>query len=95
MKLIWSAHARADRAAIFEFIESDNPTAAADIDEQIKKQVETLILLPESGRKGRVKGTRELVVARTPFIAAYRIAGESIRILRILHGAQRWPKSLP
>ncbi len=41
---------------------------------------------PESGRPGRVSGTRELVIAGTPYIAAYRVVGETIRILRVLHG---------
>jgi hypothetical protein len=45
------------------------------------------------GREGRVKGTRELVIGRSPFIAVYRIKGKRIEILRILHGAQQWPKS--
>ena len=43
------------------------------------------------GRPGRIEGTRELVISRTPYIAAYRIAGDTVRILRLLHGAQQWP----
>jgi toxin ParE1/3/4 len=46
------------------------------------------------GRKGRIEGTRELVISRTPYIAAYRIVDENIRILRILHGAQQWPEEM-
>jgi plasmid stabilization system protein ParE len=44
------------------------------------------------GRPGRVNGTRELIIQRTPYIAAYRIAGKTVRILRELHGAQMWPE---
>jgi len=44
------------------------------------------------GCEGRVEGTRELVIGRSPFIAVYRIKGKRIEILRILHGAQRWPQ---
>jgi hypothetical protein len=46
-----------------------------------------------SSSPGRVKGTRELVVVRTPYIVAYRIRKDEILILRILHGARsglRW-----
>jgi plasmid stabilization system protein ParE len=53
--------------------------------------VELLIETPEIGRPGRIEGTRELVIQRTPYIAAYRIDGETVRILRVLHGAQEWP----
>jgi addiction module toxin, RelE/StbE family len=56
--------------------------------------VQQLIRHPESGRIGRVDGTRELVIDRTPYIAAYRIAGDTVRILRVLHGAQQWPNAL-
>jgi toxin ParE1/3/4 len=39
-----------------------------------------------------VAGTRELVISNTPFIAVYRLVGtERIEVLRLLHGAQRWP----
>lgn len=43
------------------------------------------------GRPGRVKGTRELVVNGTPYRVVYRVEAEVVLILRVLHGAQRWP----
>jgi toxin ParE1/3/4 len=45
------------------------------------------------GRPGRVPGTREFVIPRTPHIVPYRLQGESIQILRVYHGARRWPDS--
>jgi len=44
-----------------------------------------------SGRPGRVAGTRGLVIAHTPYVAAYVFAADIVRILRILHGARMWP----
>jgi toxin ParE1/3/4 len=38
-----------------------------------------------------VPRTRELVVARTPFVVSYRIAGREIQVLAVLHGARAWP----
>jgi addiction module RelE/StbE family toxin len=58
-------------------------------------EVEGLMKFPEMGRPGRVDGTRELVIQRTSYIAAYRITGTTVRILRVLHGAQMWPEELP
>ncbi len=43
------------------------------------------------GRAGRRRGTRELVVARTPFLVVYRVEADVITILRLFHGAQDWP----
>jgi hypothetical protein len=40
---------------------------------------------PEIGRAGRVAGTRELVIPKTPFIVPYRVNGHLLEILRIYH----------
>jgi toxin ParE1/3/4 len=91
----WSQFATADREAIFDYIEADNPKAAIVIDDRIRRHIEQLRNFPESGRPGRIGGTRELVIDRTPYIAAYRIIGKKIRILRVLHGARLWPEEAP
>ena len=41
----------------------------------------------------RAAGTRELVIARTPFVVVYRVRQkpERVEIIRVLHGAQKWP----
>lgn len=91
MKLEWSLFAVADREQIFDYIEADNPRAAVTVDNHIENSVEKLLQFPFSGREGRVEGTRELVITGTPYIAAYRIANNTIRILRVLHGARLWP----
>ncbi|MBS4001975.1 MAG: type II toxin-antitoxin system RelE/ParE family toxin [Afipia sp.] len=95
MKLVWSVFALADRDGIFTHIEADNPRAAIAVDERIAAAARRLVDFPESGRPGRVAGTRELVITGTPYIAAYAVTAETIRILRVLHGAQRWPDELP
>jgi addiction module RelE/StbE family toxin len=92
VRLQWSIFAQTDRNAIFEYIEADSPQAAITVDDRIRAQVSRLARYPQSGRPGRVAGTRELVIHRTPYIAAYRIAGDTVRILRVLHGAQPWPR---
>jgi toxin ParE1/3/4 len=53
--------------------------------------VRRLRSFPESGRAGRVAGTRELVVSGTPFIVIYRVKPSAVVIIRVLHAARRWP----
>jgi toxin ParE1/3/4 len=91
VRLEWSQSARFDRKRIYDYIDANNPRAAIAVDERIAESLERLLRFPMSGRIGRVDGTRELVIDRTPYIAAYRIADKSIRVLRLLHGAQEWP----
>jgi toxin ParE1/3/4 len=95
MHLEWSVSARADRKAIFDYIEEDNPRAAITVDECIRTRVVGLTQFPEMGRPGRIDGTREMLISDTPYIAAYRIVGDTVRILRVLHGAQQWPDEIP
>ena len=95
MILEWSVFAIADRDAIFDYIVADSPQSAVSVDDRIQVCVENLKQFPEMGRPGRIEGTRELVVSNTPYIAAYRIAGDTVRILRLLHGAQQWPDEMP
>ena len=94
MRLEWSPFAIEDRDGIFDYIEEDSPHAAVVVDDRIRMQVRQLLQFPETGRPGRIEGTRELVIGRTPYIAAYRITGDTVRILRVLHGAQLWPDEI-
>lgn len=89
--LVWLRRAIADRDAQLDYIAQDNPGAAIEQGDRIAYQVEMLAEHPELGRAGRKQGTRELVISRTPFIVVYRIRGERIELLRLLHGAQQWP----
>jgi len=95
MNLEWSVFALADREAIFDHIEADSPRAVVVVDDRIEACVEDLARFQKMGRLGRVEGTNELVISRTPYIAAYRIVGDMVQVLRVLHGAQRWPEKMP
>ena len=89
MKLVWLAYALADRTLIFDHIEADNPRAAIAVDEKIASALYQLKDFPDSGRPGRSRerGNSSLRVA------VYAVLPDRIRILRVLHGAQRWPPS--
>ena len=73
------------------YIADRNPRAAVDLGAAIEAAVSRLADFPESARPGRVPGTRELVVPATPFVVVYRIEVTGVVILRVLHGAQKWP----
>ena len=58
---------------------------------RIASEVSRLSLFPDSGRIGKVKGTRELVVAGTPYLVSYRIRKNVVEVAAIYHGARQWP----
>lgn len=91
MRIIyWTPEATQDRDHIYDTIEASNPEAAADLDELLETKAEPLAKHTALGRPGRLPGTRELVVHRN-YILVYDVAGDVIRILRVLHARRQWP----
>jgi toxin ParE1/3/4 len=95
MRLLWSPDAVADRTGIFDYFAAENPAAALATDAAIARHAKRLRRFPHLGRPGRVEGTRESPLPRTPFIVVYRLAGPDLVLLRILHGARLWPPAEP
>ena len=93
MRVEWTMSARRDLSSAHAYVAQDNPAAAGRQVELILVAVLSLLRFPEIGRKGRRPTTRELVVINTPYVIPYRIKGEVIEIIRVLHGKQRWPIS--
>jgi addiction module RelE/StbE family toxin len=78
--------------AAYEYVAQENTPAADALIERIFLAVEQFIQYPQIGREGRVKGTRELVIAGTPYVVAYRVRRSRIDILAVFHGARKWPE---
>jgi addiction module RelE/StbE family toxin len=91
MKLRWTRTALNDLAEIQDYIARENPTAARMVGRTIRASTDRLADHPYCGRPGPVEGTHELVVAKLPYVIAYRVAG-AVEILAIRHDAQLWPE---
>jgi toxin ParE1/3/4 len=93
VRVVWLTRARVERQKAIDYIARDSPQAALAQLDEIERQTDTLFDFPKIGRPGRRRGTRELVITGTPFLAVYRISAKAaeVHILRLLHGAQRWP----
>lgn len=92
MTIVWSAEALNDLVALRAYLSSRNPVAAIRMVLEVVQSIESILPdHPNAGRPGRVTGTRELVVAGTPYIVPYRVKAASIEVLRVYHGARRWP----
>ena len=94
MKILWSPEAIGDLASLRAYIAEDDPAAARGVVLHIIHNVELLLPNnPQMGRPGRVPGTRELVIPKTPFVVPYRLQRNVIQILRVYHGTHRWPEN--
>lgn len=93
MNVIWSATAVRQLHQVVEQFQAENVSAASAVQRRILETIDWLSQMPYSGRIGRVSGTREAVVPRTPFIVAYRVSEEGLEVLTIWHGARLWPTS--
>lgn len=93
MTIVWLPSAVANRDELIDHIAKHDPKAAIEHDDRIEKQSDQLDTNPEMGRPGRKRGTRELVIGRTPFIVVYRVKqqGKRVEIWRVLHTSQAWP----
>ena len=91
MQIRWEEKALSDLVEIRAYISRDNPKAADILVNRIVETVGNLKSQPLMGRIGRIPDTRELVIAKTPYLVPYLIEKESITVLRVLHGARQWP----
>ncbi len=66
MQVVWTEPSLRDLASLRAYIAKDKPPAADRQAELIIMAVAGLASFPESGRAGRRKGTRELIVGKTP-----------------------------
>ncbi len=91
MRVVWTEPALRDLASLRAYIGRDKPGAASRQVEFVIAAVASLARFPDAGRPGRRAGTRELVVGRTSYLVLYRVRGDVVATLRVLHGRQRWP----
>ena len=88
MRIRWTPAAAADLENINDYLRLHHPRYRQPTMRNLYEAVRALKSLPHQGRPGREAGTRELVFAPLPYIAVYRVAGQTIEVLRIHHGAQ-------
>ena len=92
MTIRWTPTALDDLESLHAYIRNDNPQAADGTVDRLLAGIDALGQHPEMGRAGRVRGTRELVLA--PFVVVYRLHRSVVEIVSIIHGARRWPERL-
>lgn len=88
-RIAWSQSALADFARAISYIAERDASAARLVAGRIDRAVRQLAEMP-TGRPGRVHGTYEKPVLRTPYIVAYAVDERGITILHVIHGRRDW-----
>ena len=91
MDVIWTRQALRSLESMADYIARDNPQAAYEVTEAIRRAALRLGDFPQLGRPGRRAGTRERPVAGVPYVLIYRIRGAAVEILEVFHTSRRFP----
>jgi toxin ParE1/3/4 len=92
--IVWTEQATRQLDQVQDFISlSNSPEVSLNVVFQILASVEQLARFPMLGRRGRVAGSRDLIIPNTPFIVAYTLEDNKIAILAVYHGSQQWPEA--
>ncbi|MBV9758820.1 MAG: type II toxin-antitoxin system RelE/ParE family toxin [Alphaproteobacteria bacterium] len=91
MKVRLSGRAERDLEEIRDYIARDRPLAASRIVTRVLQSLEHLQHFPLLGRVGLVAETRELLIAGLPYRAVYRVHGDTIVVVAIIHTSRRFP----
>jgi toxin ParE1/3/4 len=86
MTVIWSRRAARELYAVYEYIATDNETAATRVVDRIRQAINLLANQPELGRASRLVGRREFI---SSYVVTYRVKRDLVLILELEHGAQR------
>ena len=88
-RVLWHAEASADIISIFDYFAERDERGAVLLVQRIEATVEALARR-DTGRPARMPKLREKSVPRTRYLIAYRIRGNELIILRIIHSSQNW-----
>ena len=92
MPIRWTKAAADDLCQISDYtLEHFGAAQARRAALTIFEAVEALEQFPRRGRTGRAPGTREIAIPGYPFLVIYRVGDDFVEVVRILHGARRWP----
>ena len=93
MRVRWTTDAADVLERICDYIAEDRPESARRVAQSVVERISELQTFPRIRRPGRVVGTREIALSPLPYVVVCEILEpqDEVRVLRILHGAQRWP----
>ena len=92
-RITWSKRAQQDLAELFAWIAKDAPDNCQRVARKIREKIKMIATHPNAGhRLTKYKNRRVKYVLVFKYRVFYRIDDEHLIILRIVHGARKFPK---
>ena len=91
MKLLFAKAARQELEEAAGYVAEHNPRAARNLEERVLATAQRLTVFPHLGRPLDDTGRRRFEIGGTPYRLIYAVRRDAVVILRIWHGARRWP----
>lgn len=89
-QLVWTSAARVDLDAIADY-HLDQKAGAGDLVIGRIEEAATKLARFDTGRPGRIVGTREKSVSETSHIIVYEVHDDMLFVFRVMHTARNWP----
>jgi len=90
-RVLLARHAENDLAEIYDYIAADSPANAAAFVRALEEKVLSLAVMPERASlipENNLLGTGYRHLIHANYRVVFRIQGDSVLVLRIIHGAR-------
>ena len=88
MRIAYSRHALSQLASVYEYLSKRSPQAASNVRASIRALIARLVHMPMLGKLTDEPGVHVLIEPEYLYRVFYRIDGELVTVIRILHGSQ-------
>jgi toxin ParE1/3/4 len=89
MRVRFTKRARDDLVAILDYLDEKSPQGARNVKRAIRKTIELIGTLPDSGRRSGILDIRVLPAARYPYLVYWNVEAGEAWIVHIRHAARR------
>jgi toxin ParE1/3/4 len=93
MKLRWTPRAVADLEEISDYLTA-SPQTWENLLQRLEHLTDALLDFPLMGKRGLVPGTREFVLAGTPYILVFQLKGDAVVIVSVRDGRMWLPPGM-
>jgi toxin ParE1/3/4 len=89
MRVRFTKRARDDLVAVLNYLDERSPQGARNVKRAIRKTIELIGTLPDSGRRSGILDIKVLPAARYPYLVYWSVEAGEAWIVHIRHAARQ------